>query len=150
MPCGAVPFALRCGALPCCSVLSFEHTVPGTMRKVFEKYQVPGAGMSVYYAFFCFDLLIVLARSRYFFSWKITTITPVLPIRTWHRQQAYTTAQASQLCTIALGIVKSLVARNHGPPVSAPLHIICSSPFMRLAEHLTALRALCKECLPGW
>ena len=26
----------------------------------------------------------------------------------------------------------------------------CSSPFMRLAEHLTALRAWCKQCLPGW
>ena len=24
----------------------------------------------------------------------------------------------------------------------------CSSPFMRLAEHLTALRAWCKQCLP--
>ena len=26
----------------------------------------------------------------------------------------------------------------------------CSSPFMRLAEHLTALRAWCKQYLPGW
>ena len=26
----------------------------------------------------------------------------------------------------------------------------CSSPFMRLAEHLTAFRAWCKQCLPGW
>ena len=25
-----------------------------------------------------------------------------------------------------------------------------SSPFLRLAEHLTALRAWCKQCLPGW
>ena len=25
----------------------------------------------------------------------------------------------------------------------------CSSPFMRLAERLTALRAWCKQCLPG-
>ena len=26
----------------------------------------------------------------------------------------------------------------------------CSAPFMRLAEHLTALRAWCKQCLPDW
>ena len=26
----------------------------------------------------------------------------------------------------------------------------CSSTFMRLAEHLTALRTWCKQCLPGW
>ena len=26
----------------------------------------------------------------------------------------------------------------------------CSSPFMRLAEHVTARRAWCKQCLPGW
>ena len=26
----------------------------------------------------------------------------------------------------------------------------CSSPFMRLAEHLTALRAWYKQCLSGW
>ena len=25
----------------------------------------------------------------------------------------------------------------------------CSSPFMRLARHLTALRPWCKQCLPG-
>ena len=25
-----------------------------------------------------------------------------------------------------------------------------SSPFKRLAEHLTALHAWCKQCLPGW
>ena len=29
------------------------------------------------------------------------------------------------------------------------LTVGCSSPFMRLAEHLTALRAWCKQCLPG-
>ena len=26
----------------------------------------------------------------------------------------------------------------------------CNSPFMRLAKHLTALRARCQQCLPGW
>ena len=26
----------------------------------------------------------------------------------------------------------------------------CSSPFMRLAEHFTTLRAWFKQCLPGW
>ena len=26
----------------------------------------------------------------------------------------------------------------------------CSSPFIRRAEHLTALRAWCKQCLPAW
>ena len=26
----------------------------------------------------------------------------------------------------------------------------CSSLFMQLAEHFTALRAWCKQCLPGW
>ena len=26
----------------------------------------------------------------------------------------------------------------------------CSSPFTRLADHLTALRTWCKQCLPGW
>ena len=26
----------------------------------------------------------------------------------------------------------------------------CSSTFLRLAEHRTALRAWCKQCLPGW
>ena len=38
-------------------------------------------------------------------------------------------------------------------PLASPPHkrflIGCSSPFMRLAEHLTAPRAWCKQCLPG-
>ena len=41
----------------------------------------------------------------------------------------------------------SLVASSVFPSPPQPG---CSSPFMRLAEHLTALGAWCKQYLPGW
>ena len=39
------------------------------------------------------------------------------------------------------------------PPPNAPhkwFLVGCSSPFMRLAEHLAALHAWCKRDVPGW
>ena len=35
------------------------------------------------------------------------------------------------------------------PPLPPPLEE-CGLPFMRFAEHLSALRAWCKQCLRGW
>ena len=49
--------------------------------------------------------------------------THVLPIRTWHRQQAHSTAQhrAINSAQAARGIVNSIFAPNHGTLLSAPL-----------------------------
>ena len=52
---------------------------------------------------------------------------------------------------VAIPEMKSTHESCH--PYSSPPHkrflVGCSSPFMRLAEHLTALRAWCKQCLLG-
>ena len=93
-PCGTVPFALGCGAVPCCAVLSFEHT---EYQVSCEKHQVPGADICtcIDYKCFCFLLhSIVLTRSCF-----VLQVAPVLPITTWHRQQEHSTAQANQPCT---------------------------------------------------
>ena len=60
-----------------------------------------------------------------------------------------------------LGVGELITHRERAPDIfGAVIHIQespphkrfivgCRSPFMRLAEHLTALRACCKQCLPG-
>ena len=82
MPRGAMPFALGCDAVPCCGVFFFNIQYQVSS----EKYQVPG--MIDYNKHFCFLHLVVLSRSCSF-----SQITPVLPIRRRHRQQAHITAQ---------------------------------------------------------
>ena len=48
----------------------------------------------------------------------------------------------------------SSISKKVGPRCQSPFHERflegCSSPFIPLAEHLTARRAWCKQCLPGW
>ena len=85
LPCGAVPcLALRCGAMSCCAVLSFEdRAVPSITRNV------------VYSLLFFFICLISLGPHIF----PPTQFTPILPIRTWHRQQAHSTTQGNLLCT---------------------------------------------------
>ena len=41
---------------------------------------------------------------------------------------------------------------THDKPRSASQAVVvrCNLPFRRLAEHLTARRAWCKQCVPGW
>ena len=46
-------------------------------------------------------------------------------------------------------IIKKVSTRCRSPSYERFLEG-CSSPFMRLAEHLTAHRAWCKQCLPFW
>ena len=46
---------------------------------------------------------------------------------------------------LSLHMLGSLLELRNPPPPP----VGCSSPFMRLAEHLTALCAWCKQCLPG-
>ena len=41
------------------------------------------------------------------------------------------------------------VIHMQGNPPQKRILVGCSSPFMRLAEHITALRAWCKQCMPG-
>ena len=60
-------------------------------------------------------------------------ITPELPIITWHCQQAHSTAQGNQLAEVALGIIESLVAPNHGPLIFAPFAPSCILPCVRVA-----------------
>ena len=118
MRCRAVPcLALRCGAVPCCAVLFFEHTVPGIMRNT--RYQVRYARV---YSSLRFFNLIVLSRS----SSCVSVFRKLHPYRRserniTNRHTAHHRAISS--AQIALGIVKSLVAPNHGPLLSAPFTI---------------------------
>ena len=127
MLCGAT----TCHAVRCCAVLSFAF---------FRTY-----GTSTRYrhvrmcSSFRFLHLSVLARSSscFFFS----QIIPVVPIRTWHRQQAHRTAQGNQLCAKALGIIESLVAPNTGPLISAPFAFICIPPCVSVAGGISRSRS---------
>ena len=50
---------------------------------------------------------------------------------------------------IILTVVDAVIRIQDTPPLNRFL-VGCSSPFMRLVQHLTALRkAWCKKCLPG-
>ena len=65
----------------------------------------------------------------------------VIPIAGHTRKQSNSSALPS--------ICKKVGTRCRSPSYERFLEG-CSSPFMRLAEHLTALRVWCKQCLPGW
>ena len=71
-------------------------------------------------------------------------ITSVIPIRTWHRQQAHSTAQHRVIgyTQVTLGGIKSLVVPNHGPLFSSfcPLHMFrCIVPCASVAGGCGAL-----------
>ena len=111
--CGAMPhLALRCGAVSCCVVLSFEQTaVTGMKRSTRYRY------VRVVYSYFCF-----------FFS-RSLSVPLFLPPRKLHqhcRSERDTankhTAQhrAISSAQTALGITNSLFAPNRGPLLSAP------------------------------
>ena len=52
--------------------------------------------------------------------------------------------------TLALSSISKKVGTRCRSPSYEWFFEGCSSPFMRLADHLTALRAWCKQCPPGW
>ena len=97
-PCGAVLpcLALRCGAVPCCAVLrcAFFRTHRTSYYGKYQ-YQVPATVCTCAYS------------SSGFLHWLSSlSVTHVLPIRTWHRQQAHNTLQTGQsalhICLLAL------------------------------------------------
>ena len=49
----------------------------------------------------------------------------------------------------AVNLVCKKVRARRGSPPHKWFIVECSSPFMRLAEHITANRAWCRRCLPG-
>ena len=113
MRCSA--FSLRCGAVSCCAVLSFEHSAtPGTKRST--RYQVPVC--TCWVIVFLLFLSVDLSRSPCFCPHANITrtadqnVTRANKHTTQHREISF--AQA------ALGIINSLFARNHGPLLSAP------------------------------
>ena len=75
---------------------------------------------------------------------KLSTPSPPPPPPLW---SDHTKKQSNSL--VLLSISKKVGTRCRSPSYERSLER-CSSPFMRLAEHLTALRAWCKQCLSGW
>ena len=69
------------------------------------------------------------------------------PLRLWRG-----TLHSTPFAEVAIPETKWTNWSSH--PYASLLHgrflEICSSPFMGLAEHLTALRARCMQCLAGW
>ena len=47
-------------------------------------------------------------------------------------------------------LIEAVIYMQYACPPHKRFFVGCNSPFMRLAEHLTARRAWCKQCLPGW
>ena len=116
-PCGAVGvpcLALRCGAVSCYAVLYFEHTaVPGTNRR--PMYQVPVCTCCV---------LFFLLFLHYISLCPHVSLPPckLHPCCQSGRDTANNrTAQHRASCSaqVALGIINSMFAPNHGPLLSA-------------------------------
>ena len=115
--CRAVPYlALWCGAVLCRTVLFFEHVVPDIMRSA--RYQVPVCTYvcARLFAFFI-DCPPSRSSSRFFLSRKLhSRCRSERNIANKHTAHLWATRSAK----VALGIIKSLVAPNHGPLLSAP------------------------------
>ena len=62
------------------------------------------------------------------------------------------THQKTKYNSLALSSICKKVGTRYRSPSYERFLEGCNSPFMRLAEYLTALRgfAWCKQCLPGW
>ena len=85
MPCGAVP----CGAVLCCATLCFLSNI-----NCHVSCEVPDTRCRYVREHSSFSFLYLIVQYNFF-----SQITPVLPIRARHRQQAHSTAQRNQLCT---------------------------------------------------
>ena len=105
-----------CGARPCAF---FRTTQSTTMH--WAKYQVPGTGSTCVYSSFCFfvvDFVLYLGPLRDFFFANYTRTTTADQNVTSPIQ--HSTDRAISSAKVALGTIKSLVALNHGPLLSAP------------------------------
>ena len=125
VPCGAV----RCGAVLRRAVLSFVHRVPGIIRSPGTRYRC--VHVCAVYSSLCFLHGLSPLSPRCVFPPR-PQITPVPPIRTWHRQQGYGTAQGNRAISsaqMALDIIKSILAPSHGPLVSAPFSCVAINIF---------------------
>ena len=132
--------ALRCGAGPCCTVLSFDIqyqiscVVPGTRYHYVRVYSYfcffsGGCPLSVLFMFFFSFFFLKLHRTG---NQNVTS-----PIK-----HAHSTAQrAISSAQVALGLIKSLVAPNHGPLRSAPFTFTCVLPCASVAGGVSCPRS---------
>ena len=106
--------ALRCGAVLCRAALCFLSNTPSTS---YAKYRVPKTGMHVCTRLF--DVFIDCPPSRS--SWRLFSRKLHPYCRSEHDVANKHTAQQRAISSapVALGIIKSLVAANHGPLLSA-------------------------------
>ena len=106
-PCGAVPGrALPCAAVLCRAALCFLSNI--------EQYQV------YYVLFFIFLNLISLGPQVF----PRTQVTPILPIRTWHRQQAQDNTGQFALHKQLLAISNHCSPQIMGLFFLPPLHVL--------------------------
>ena len=121
VPCGTVPYpavqccAVLCRAELCCAVLSFVHTLLRIMRSTS---QGPDAGMYACTRLCAFFIDCLLGPLHlFYFSRKVHPhCRSQRDIASKHTSQH----RAITFAQVALGIIKSLVAPNHGPLMSAP------------------------------
>ena len=133
-PYGAVRCrALRCGAVPCCAGLSFENTVPGIMRSTRYRY------VRVHSSFLLFSVIVLPLGPL-----DVSPPRKLHPYCGSERDIANKhTAQhrATSSAQVALGIIKSLVAPNHGPLRSAPFTFSCNPPRASVAGAVSRPRS---------
>ena len=95
--------APQCDAVPCPTVMCRVRCAffRAYTTRCHAKYQVPGTGMCVYSRLcaFSFDCPLSILFMPPPPKKQNHAITSVVPIRSWHRQQAYITAQGTQPCT---------------------------------------------------
>ena len=131
-PCGVVRCHaswLRFSAVPCCTVLSLEHTAPSIMRST--RYQAPvctGVLLIIIWLF-SYERPLSFVSVFYFFPQTTPCYRPERGIADKHTAQHRATSSAH----VALGIVKSLSTRNHGPRLSAPFTVSCILPCASVA-----------------
>ena len=128
--------ASPCGAVLCRAVLSFEHIVLGITQST--RYQASCEVLGTrypyvrVYSFSCFLYLIVLSVLMLLFCSQITPVYRRSQHGIANKHKARHRAMSS--AEVALGIIKSLVAPNHGPLLSAPFPFSCMLPCVSVAE----------------
>ena len=120
--------AVPCGAALCRAALCSFELFRNTSIRYHAKYQAPGTGMCactvLIFLFSSLDrhLSVLLV---FVFCSKLHPYCRLARTRASNRQKAHSTAyctdKGNQLCKkVAPGIIKSLVAQNHGLLLSAP------------------------------
>ena len=138
MWCRAIPcIALRCGAVPCCcrAVLSFEHTVPGIMRST--RYQVPECTCVLVFLPFSVIVLVLGPLRAVIFRKIHPYCRSECDIANKHTAQH----RANSSTHVALGIITSLVAPNHGPLLSALSKFTRNLPCASVAGGVSSPRS---------